>query len=264
MSSNCFKKLYTNGCSWTLGSELEEDPIFKEYYSKLGDSSSVKKHYNKFNWSYEFSKLAGIEKLINNSCGGGSNARVVRTTISYLKTLTNKELKEHFVIIGWTLPERKELYLEDTMGNCRWVRFNPSQKFKQTLTYDEIFDQNFIEKIEEYQKIYVSNVHTVNGSVYEYFQQIYLLSNLLENLKVNYFFFNALPVVWPHESFSDDCKQDDVWAENKINFLSRHDTMFYFVEKHKYKKATYNHPLVEGHRNWAAYLYDQITRRGLL
>jgi hypothetical protein len=264
MSSNYFKTLYTNGCSWTLGSELEEDPVFQEYYNKLDDSSPETNHYDKFNWSYEFSKLAGIEKLVNHAWGGGSNARIVRTTLAYLKKLTDKELKEHFVIIGWTLPERKELYLEDQLGNCRWVRFNSSQKFSTTLTYDEFFDQNFVEKIDEYQKSYVANVHTINGSIYEYFQQIYLLSNLLENLGVNYFFFNALPAIWYHGPLPDNCKQDDIWAENKTTFLSRHDNMFYFIEKHDYKKATHSHPLVDGHKAWAAYLHDEITRRGLL
>ena len=63
------KYCYINGCSWTYGESLK-DPINE-------------------NFSVQFSKNLQFEQCINDSQCGGSNHRIVRTTLNFL--LANKD-----------------------------------------------------------------------------------------------------------------------------------------------------------------------------
>lgn len=264
MSINYYKTLYTNGCSWTAGCELEEDMKFKIFYSSLKNPTYTTDYYDQFTWVGKIAELMSIKNITNQALGGGSNYRIVRTTVEYFKNLPKEELKNHFVIIGWTLPERNELYLDDNEGYAGYVRFNATQKFSFTLEHREKFNKTFIDEMDNFQKKYVSLIHSQHMALQQYFQQVYLLSNLLENLNVKYFFFNALPVLWPHEKLPIDFEQDSNWQNQKISIMPYKNNMYNFIISNNYELNNTKHPLVDGHYAWGQYLYGEIIKREIL
>ena len=46
------------------------------------------------------------------------------------------------------------------------------------------------------QEEYIVNIYDDRVGIHKYFQGVYLLSNLLENLGIRYYFFSALPQWW--------------------------------------------------------------------
>ena len=79
--------LLTNGCSFTQG--IYDN--FEEYDA----------------WPYQLGKLLGCD-VVNLAKGGGSNARIFRTTIEYLL-----ENQPNYVAIAWTQTDRHELPYRD-------------------------------------------------------------------------------------------------------------------------------------------------------
>ena len=91
--------LYTNGCSFVLGDELDdrENEAFP----------------------YLLQKRLNCE-LINDAQRGSNNQRILRTTL-------NTNLDNQFVMVGWSSIYRYEYYHEE------WIGINPSdgEKFKK-------------------------------------------------------------------------------------------------------------------------------------
>lgn len=93
MSIKC---LYINGCSWTYGEELghQADPNEQSY-----------KFYN--SWPWHVSQHYNIPQLINDARGGGSNDRIFRKTVEFIKN-TKVKYSELAIVVAWTSSERTE------------------------------------------------------------------------------------------------------------------------------------------------------------
>jgi hypothetical protein len=134
------------------------------------------------------------------------------------------------------------------------------------LTYP---DEQLIEKVSRIHEDYILYMHSDYGSVKRYFQQVYLLSNLLDNLGIKYFFFNALPAWWKAGNLAFDVDvlaefpDNLIWHENN-NLLSNDDTMHRFINSNKWPVAKFMHPLSQGHLAWANYLHEVMQSRGIL
>ena len=86
------EQVYVNGCSWTAGNELEQDPAFHQYLADNNlhiedpnddynwnildsDNQIVSRydlHYNDFNWASRLKTLSGAKNLLNDAivrCG---------------------------------------------------------------------------------------------------------------------------------------------------------------------------------------------------
>jgi hypothetical protein len=246
--------LYTNGCSWTAGDELEQDPKFTEYLSqqklkKNGWSITDAKGayicppsdiWPKFNWSGQVAKYLNIPNVINESFGGGSNYRLLRLTCDFLLSYPNEKRKNLLVIIGWTSPDRDEVYIEDKKS---WEILN----FK---------DSSFT-------KDYFTHVFSEFKNIKIYYQQVFLLSNLLENLKIKYFFFNS--IFYPNFSYYDtnELKNYIECYKNNNSILSDYN-MVQYVSNKKYPVGMYKHPLIDAHEGWAIHLIDIMKHRKIL
>lgn len=271
--------LYVNGCSWSQGYLLQEDPIVQSYAENLGyeflSDFRLKLHgefivdgfqpiYDEFNWAGVLRKQLAIPNLVNQSLGAGSNARILRTTLDYVKTLSPKQRSKLLVVIGWTLPDRSELYLDDGAGTQRWELFNPAQQW-DTLTPDDIYTPEFRRRITEYWRRHVADVHSVYACVKQFFQQSYLLANTLENLGIRYYFFNTFPVFWGVDdpvqlaSFSTDAEQ-----YQQLSVMSLYDTFTELITTSPELQLSDRHPNSLGYRLWADRLYTDITQRGLV
>lgn len=272
--------LYVNGCSWSQGYLLQEDPAVISYALSLGyeflSDFRVKLHgefvsdayqpiYDEFNWAGVLRRQLSIPKLVNHSLGAGSNARILRTTLDYVKTLTADERSKHLVVIGWTLPDRSELYLDDRAGTRRWELFNAAQQW-DTLTPPQIYTAEFRQRITQYWRRHVADVHSNYASVKLFFQQSYLLANTLENLGIPYYFFNTFPVFWgvdnpaDLESFNTDIEQHHYQLST---MPVGHCFADQVSDRPEYLLSD-GHPNSLGYKLWADALYTAITQRGLV
>jgi hypothetical protein len=272
--------LYVNGCSWSQGYLLHEDPIVKSYAEGLGyeflSDFRVKLHgefvsdayqpiYDEFNWAGVLRRQLSIPKLVNHSLGAGSNARILRTTLDYVKSLSAEQRSETLVVIGWTLPDRGELYLDDRSGTQRWELFNAAQPW-DTLTPPQIYAPEFRQRMTEFWRRYVADIHSNYACVKLFFQQSYLLANTLENLGIPYFFFNTFPVFWglddpvQLESFSTDVDQ----YHHELSVMPVGHCFADQVNGKPEYLLSDGHPNSQGYKLWADTLRTAITQRGLV
>lgn len=277
--------VYTNGCSWTAGNELENSPEFLKFIRRhrwhLQDSTdplnwnlldrknklicTVDQHYDKFNWPGQLQQLLSANNLVNQAAGGGSNDRILRTTTEYVKSLPANKRHSTLILIGWTIADRSEL-----LADQHWQRFNSAQPFSHTVDRLYLTDNKRILQYDQYQQHYINTVLNDRQRVHNYFQTIYLLSNLLDNLGIPYYFFNALPAWWSagadQVSFDvvSEFSTDISWLESHNNIHSRHDTMFGYVYQQSLPTAPWGHPLATAHQHWASHLYNHLLLRNIV
>ncbi len=279
------KQLYVNGCSWTAGNELDQDIAFDLYIDNLGlykenpadpynwnlldkktknIRASYSDYFDEFNWGKHVSTALNLD-YINDSTGAGSNARIVRTTLDYVLSLTEQERKEVLIIIGWTCADRNEVYLENA-----WQPWNHTQPFGQTVDRLLFNDEKTIAAVEKIQEQSCVYINSDTANLQNYFQSVYMLANTLENLGIKFFFFNALPAWWVggdlkcNIDVEREFEKYIEWHEHHPNILGATDSMYGFIHNNKIPVARYLHPLHLGHKLWADYLLDVMETRGLI
>lgn len=243
--------LYTNGCSWTYGNGLHEDIVFK-------NDTNIRT-YDEFTWPCVLAKKMNID-VINDGRGAGSNDRIVRKTTEFLKSYPKDKIENLLVIIGWTTIERNEIYI-DHPGFYDWFNYNAAQHFSDQFSPNTASreKQFTITRINKVQKEFVTWVHSNYADVEKYFQHIYLMKNLLENMKVKYMFFNALPWTWvPLGEISNQLSNINYTDYPYFVGAAAQETMMSFCKTNNYPISTCMHPMVEGHKQWADHLYKSL------
>jgi hypothetical protein len=256
--------LYTNGCSWTVGSELEfDEELYKPWAAlqpsdKKPEDYNITEFYNMYNWSAYLSKKLQADRVINDAIGGGSNQRMVRTTLEFIQTLNRKELDDLVVVLGWTSAERHEIYVDDK--NIRgWHRINLTQPFGDFLyPWEREAAKDTVKAVEEYQKHYIASGSSLIGSLDLYFHQQFLMKNTLENLGIKYVFFQSVPAWWDawmkdldvdvYSSFETKLKSTE--HKNNIGVYCE-DAMQTVCHSKGFKHAPHRHVLSDGHKYWA-------------
>lgn len=270
--------LYVNGCSWTEGHLLQEQQEVRDYALTLGyeflNQYEIKKDgefvvfpfiefYNNFNWAGLVAKEFNIPTIVNHAVGAASNDRIVRTTIDYVRCMTEQQKKETFIVIGWSIPDRSELYLDDKQGTEDWYRFHASHPFKDTLTWPHL-NEEFVERVAKFHRQYVGDIHTDYACVQNFFQQSYLLANLLEHHGIKYYFFNSFPVDWlyPHDPRSVYPRfQQEISDYLKLNVMDPVDNFFMFIDKKPEYQLSDGHPNVQGYQVWADHILKDIKAK---
>ena len=127
------KILYINGCSHSLGSEIQKPGIGWATVENL-------------RWCYG-GQIAHKYNLrdVNHSCPGGSNERIYRTSIDWLCRYisSGRDPRDLFCIFGWTVNDRYEFFYDKDNKWYQWssgMVINKSMKkfkplFKQLTTY---------------------------------------------------------------------------------------------------------------------------------
>lgn len=256
------KILYVNGCSWSYGNGIEQDPRLKHL-----PIASRKTFQQQLNWPSVLSRRLRT-RLINHSEGGGSNARMVRVTCEYLQSLPESAYKDIIVVLGWTTVDRAEIYLED--GDIGvWGILNATQPVSD---HQRPVSKEFLKKVDAWQKQYVELVFNYKSNYQKYFQEMYLMSNVLENLGIQYVFFNSLPWrhSWTHPIDLDITTEfkSQIAAVSKPNILNTRDCndnlncMSLFCRDNNMPMAADYHTMIEGHGRWANHLYDEMFKLG--
>jgi hypothetical protein len=256
--------LYTNGCSWTVGSELEyEEDLFKPWAAlqpkdTKPEDYNMTEYYNMYNWTAYLGKKLNATRIINDAIGGGSNQRMIRTTLEFVQTLTQEQRDDVVVVLGWTSAERHEIYVDDKKIRG-WHRINLTQPFGDFLySWERDAAKDTVKAVEEYQKHYITSGSSLIGSVDLYLHQQFLMKNTLENLGIKYVFFQAVPAWWDtwmkdldidvYATF--DTKLKNTEHEKNIGIYF-HDAMQTVCNIQGFKHAPNMHVLRDGHKYWA-------------
>lgn len=281
------ERLYLNGCSWVEGHLLHEEEKVLDYAKSIGFefesmfyaikrrdpltveyNKSFKEFYNKFNLAEYISKDLNINEVYNDSEGAGSNTRIVRTTVDYVKQLTAEQKEKTLVVIGWTMPERNEIFLDDKAGLSTWCKFNLTQKFSE-LDHRSL-EANFVKRIDKFWEQYVVDVHTFYHSIKKFFEQSCLLANFLENNNIKYYFFNTFPILWGYNDLYNDyelmeeIKKDIDYYNNNFSVENLNTTFEEFIKNIPNCHLSDKHPSSLGHKMWAEYILKNMKRKGVL
>ena len=179
-------KLYANGDSSTYGHGLSEQGWREDW----GDDPRNHVYALAHSWPSIMAREHGWE-YVNHAAPGGSNDRIVRTTIAHI---CSNDTKDTMVIIGWTNPLRREVHCMDhpTSKNPN----DPNTCYRKLMsTWHGMSDipgsDKWLEQIQRY------GWDEVESHV-RYFNQVLLLSSFLEQRNIPYLFFNTLtrPLSW--------------------------------------------------------------------
>lgn len=252
--------IYTNGCSWTDGVGIEKDPYF------LNNPDTIPNIKKKYSWPAVLSKNLNLE-YFNDALGGGSNARILRTTTNFVLNYPKEKYQNLLVIIGWTTVDRNEIYI-DQPPYQGWALFNSGQKFSETIHFK--LDKDYIKRIDEFQKNYLIDLFSYRCNYIRFFQEMYLLKNLLENNNIKYLFFSSLPWrhVWthPHEvnittEFEKEILQlKDPKILNTRDISDNYNVMSQFVSANNIPISSCIHPMILGHKLWAEHIQTEIEK----
>ena len=240
------KTIYANGCSWTVGHGLHEDPALK---------GILKSQVSEYSWPKTLSTLMGCDH-INNAEGAGSNERILRTTIDFVMNYPKDKYDELLIVIGWSTIERREAYLEHE-GISGWFRFNATQPFS---SHHALFSRGLRKEIDAHQKNHVALMHNGYADLTAYFQQVYLLKNLLENLGIKFIFFNSMPWVWGirpdvEAQFKTHLQETD---SPQTKGMAEQYSFFKYCQETDKPFSTCLHPLYDAHNEWAHILRARI------
>jgi hypothetical protein len=223
-------KLYTNGCSFVWGDELEDRK--NEAFPYL-----LKNRLNC--------------ELLNDSQKGSSNQRILRTTLK-------QNLNDYFVIIGWSSIYRYEYYSDGLWTEVLprdGAKFRGDEKFKiMKYIKDEWFIVNFLNQVLALQN------HLKYHNIPFFFFLSFAGAPIDGEKKYGYDERNSAfpdkPIVdWVdyYSEFFDlvDRKTFPSLFNNELGFRD------YCLKNGQKMTLGFNgHPTKESHKLWADYLYE--------
>lgn len=256
--------LYANGCSWTAGNGIQDDPFLSNI--RLEERWSYLIEYA---WPNILANKLNVPHL-NEALGAGSNARMVRTTCDFIRRYPKEKYKTLVVVLGWSTVDRNELYLRNN-GKEGWCMFNASQPISSHKPpFRPEFNNDYMARVDAWQKDYVIDIYSHHANYVKFLQEMYLMNNLLENLGIKYLFFSSLPWrnVWlpDHDNFNiSERFAVEINSLQKPNILNTRDVpehlnvMSEFCRKNNIPMATDHHTMIQGHHQWAEHLYGEFN-----
>lgn len=274
------KVLYANGDSWTAGDIVDPD-IFGDDLAKVNDPKNKEYRLPRV-WPHKLGNLLDID-VINNSHAGGSNDRIVRSTINdILELKENINPEDIFVIIGWSSPERKDFFYKwNKAGGGEWECLYPAELNHWKSEREEL---------NQFYKLYTLNHWYEEEYITRHCFNTITLHNFLNNLGIKHLFFNAFYEAKDsvlsestHQLYeSNELEQYIVdFQSNKdkkylqkleINFTIKEYQRIYknnfintsFIKfllqnkEYKTQELLDYHPTELGHELWAQYLKNEI------
>lgn len=258
--------LYANGCSWTAGHGIQDHDSLQHM--------PVSERWNQipvYAWPSVLAKKLNVQH-INHAQGAGSNKRMVRTTIDWLHSYPKENYDKLLVVLGWTTVDRNEFYIKEDDNTKGWCLCNASQLISSHgHPLIPNFSKSFLKNIDNWHKDYLTYIFNYKANYTYFFQEMWLMSNLLENLGIKYLFFNSLPwknfymPKWDNIDLYNEFKTE-INALKKPQILSTRDNMpderfnvmSEFVRLNSLPMAKDHHTSIEGHSEWANHLYNEL------
>lgn len=243
--------LFTTGCSFTYGEELEDK--------------------NKA-WPYMLGKLFNAEKVINKGICSGSNDYIIRTTMEFISECIEKNInfKDIIIVNGFTSEIRKECYSD------YYEKFVQIKLGREMAIVDEkepkiipfkIIKGNIKDIYDNIIKSYLVNFE----SNYYYnlilkMNQMILLENYLNSLNIKHLFFNSLSEKFNKKEINENFIFNNYkktkllfdYTFNDNNNIITDITMQTFCNNRFVPLGPLMHPLEKGHKLWAEYLFERL------
>jgi len=255
-------KLFSNGCSYTWGGSLyllkEKDDNGKEHFLDYYNDSPKNIDRLQSVYPHHLGKLMGAEHVYNLSMGGGSNDRIVRTTLDFFHNamIAGENVKDYFVTIQWTDPNRTEFY-DTHYQNC-WVGMQHGYHFNEST-------ERWLSKLTETKDYYYKHLYSDINALEKTIQNITLLGEFFRANKIPYVFFSHVDIF----GFGiDDIATHSI--EKRINLI---DTRYVWWEgssresvmgKTNFDAINNSHPSRLGHKQWAGTLLKWILKKRLI
>jgi len=238
------KTLYANGDSWTFGQELKDD---------IADHLDYK-FYN--TWPWHVAQELKIPQLVNEAQGGGSNDRIFRKTIDYIRNYKGKP-EELLVIVAWTTYERFELPVavkrEHNNGYTNWESLDIEYTSMLMNSKPNVTDKLMLD--------YHMNRTMLNSSKvnsYKFFNLQWLLKQVCDNLGVKLLQTYALD---NPEFVLGRPEANEKWLDAISPYPISFNRQLMEVEHLEDVRAPGRHPNEQGHKliakNIVAYLKQQ-------
>lgn len=259
--------LYAAGDSFTFGDELAhpERDAWPVILSNLisNDNTSPPPVSNDY---------------VNISGCGVSNQFIVDNTIAWFAKNLSNNVNDTIAIIGFTSENRfriciktDEYYEIIKTQNNRWVCMRTTSiegyrpQNKQHDMSDKVLNTINSMLIKFLPHVALSNQEY---NMYIKYQHMLTVHNMLEINRIPHVFFNAFN---RYDKPLNVSKYKDKDIANTIEFIARQIKhcmldidMRNFCVDNNYAFAPYGHPLEEGHKAWAEYLYTELKTRGLI
>lgn len=244
--------LYTNGCSFVYGQELQNPTISA--------------------WPSILSKKLNVE-VKNDALCGSSNERIFRTTNDFICNNYKKYKNELFVVIGWSLSDRYELFHQRLLKYIQIMNYNEKIGTTERDSVSELENQI----IHNFHNLFKSDDYINEQTSLRYIIAIYALCNLFQ---IPLIMFNS---IWPFISskqllnifdkiqnlkkhkfhnfhFYENANLIQIFQHN--NWIN--ETFMDFTVINKFSIGENSHPLEEAHEAWANYLYNYIITNDIL
>lgn len=246
---------YANGCSFTWGGglynfSLEDGTFLHEVPDHPVNQERLQKVY-----SYHLGKKINAKKVINQSLAGGSNHRIVRTTLEYFNNLicNGEKIDNHFVTIQWSEPSRYEYY-------------NEIEKTWMLLSAHNAISENMVPNISylKIQQNYYKNFYTTAVSFHNFVQHVYVLGNFFRVNKIPYLFFKHAAWDMPFyvEKLVDREKYFKIFGQ--FNWLNDDPLDYNMYGSGIERVNNDSHPSELGHKQWANIVYRHIEKKKLI
>ena len=159
-----------------------------------GDSYSVPlPGEQQFTYANQLQTITGINRMVNLALEGSANSRIIRSTVNYILSNTDKKI---LCVLGLTYPTRFEVQLAEKDFKLLNESIDRVKQYNQ-LDWNSDNFPNFLTSSwvdsTEYQ-ILTSLTYDWQSLCYtNYYNDLFMLVNTLESLDVDYFIFNAAP-----------------------------------------------------------------------
>ena len=233
--------LYVNGCSHSAAAEAAVPHAWAVDDGKLWQHGDEPHPANlAVSYGRHLADALGAE-LICQASSGGSNDRIIRTTLDWIEKNPTK-LADTFMVLQWTTWEREEWYYQG-----KWYQVNAS-------------GTDFVpEKLQQRYKNYVVEVDW-NIKTPESHNKIWALHQRLNDLGIRHVFFSG------HSTFSDICENRQNWGLNYMDPYLREKSYNAVLLNNgfEYINPKSFHFGADAHCFWAKYLLQYINSNQLL
>lgn len=274
--SNNYKIFYVNGCSHTIGCDIEKD-------------NSVRSPYDLENcWAGQIhNNYLSNAKYINSGQGGSDNFTISYNTIEHVNQLLASGISpsEILVIIGWSGPDRRS-FISDWKPSKAIFRKFPD--FPYHVQFSSQFSEIKNSTIPYYKELYngltrhSSMLEDMTNFLYVYNSTV----NFLQSKKIPYFMFHSISVSWDEvltkqglrisaiglkldtNLLNDNRKKikDMIFYKNyeNDNFMLKNISMYAYLRKNKFSFSPTHHFRKDGHAEWANILSTKLKDLALI
>ena len=232
--------LYVNGCSHSAAAEAAVPHAWACDDGQLWKMGTEPHPANlAVSYGQHVADALGAE-LVCEASSGGSNDRIIRTTIEWIENNSDR-LKDTFIILQWTTWEREEWLHEGT-----WYQVNASG-------IDSVPTQ-----LQDRYKHYVVNIDWAIKTP-EAHDKIWSMHLYLKTLGIRHLFFSA------HSTFSDIQNHQD-WGKYYMHPYVREESYHNWLKNNggTYANAASYHFDAKSHRLWADHVLQYINDNNLI